>query len=272
MRFLSRASHRSGSAGGPGSLGGAPAGPGRCDRAALPAGEDHGAALLADETGPGCSTQAAPSPVGSEGAPHLFRRPVSRTLLCGTAADRLARSDARRQASRAPHMGAFLSFLEAERPDVVFCTHQRALAAVPAMLAAKKLGIPSAVFSIHGTYLPKGRMAVYADTYIVWSDHMKRELMGFYPDVATERVRVVGTPQFENYFNDSPSGSRKRNSSPDSGLDVSRPVVCFSGNDITSPFDPGVSGGSCLCAPLRAAPGAPADPVPPLTGRHDRPV
>ncbi len=143
----------------------------------------------------------------------------------------------RRQASRAPHMGAFLSFLEAERPDVVFCTHQRALAAVPAMLAAKKLGIPSAVFIYSWDNLPKGRMAVYADTYIVWSDHMKRELMGFYPDVATERVRVVGTPQFENYFNDS-LRVPKEEFFAGLGLDVSRPVVCFSGNDITSPFDP----------------------------------
>lgn len=142
-----------------------------------------------------------------------------------------------RQASRGPHMGAFLSFLKAERPDVLFCTHQRALEAVPAMLAAKKLGIPSAVFIYSWDNLPKGRMAVYADIYVVWSEHMKRELLGFYPDVSPSRVRVVGTPQFENYFNASLRLPREEFFAG-LGLDVKRPLVCFSGNDITSPFDP----------------------------------
>jgi hypothetical protein len=120
---------------------------------------------------------------------------------------------------------------------MVFCTHQRALEAVPAMLAAKALGIRSAVFIYSWDNLPKGRMAVYADTYVVWSEFMKRELLQYYPDVSPGRVDVVGTPQFEDYFNSSLIVPKER-FFEELGLDVRRPVVCFSGNDITSPFDP----------------------------------
>lgn len=142
-----------------------------------------------------------------------------------------------RVAAGAPHTRAFREFLRSYRPDVVFCTHQRAIHAVPAMIAARGLGIPTAVFIYSWDNLPKGRMAVYADTYIVWSDHMKAELLGYYPDVRPERVHVVGTPQFENYFNESLRVPREKFFA-DLGLDTRRPVVCFSGNDITSPFDP----------------------------------
>jgi hypothetical protein len=142
-----------------------------------------------------------------------------------------------KSAYRAPHTNAFLSFLKAERPSMVFCTHQRALEAVPAMLAAKALGVHSAVFIYSWDNLPKGRMAVYADTYVVWSDYMKRELLRYYPDVTPGRVDIVGTPQFEDYFNTSLIVPKERFFGG-LGLDVRRPVVCFSGNDITSPFDP----------------------------------
>jgi hypothetical protein len=142
-----------------------------------------------------------------------------------------------RSAFRAPHTKEFLSFLSAERPGMVFCTHQRALEAVPAMLAAKALGIHTAVFIYSWDNLPKGRMPVYADTYVVWSEHMKRELLRYYPDVTPGRVDIVGTPQFENYFNSSLIVPKER-FFEELGLDIRRPVICFSGNDITSPFDP----------------------------------
>lgn len=142
-----------------------------------------------------------------------------------------------RAAFRAPHTAEFLSFLRAERPGMVFCTHQRALEAVPAMLAARALGIPTAVFIYSWDNLPKGRMPVYADTYVVWSEHMKRDLLRYYPDVTPGRVDIVGTPQFENYFNSSLI-LPKEQFFEELGLDIHRPVICFSGNDITSPFDP----------------------------------
>lgn len=132
----------------------------------------------------------------------------------------------------------FLEFLKFERPDAVFCTHQRSPLAIPAMLAARQLGIPSATFIYSWDNLPKGRMAVHADYFLVWSQHMKDEMRNYYPDVAEERIFVTGTPQFEHYFNSALLEPRleflRRY-----GLDPSRPVVCFSGDDLdTSPYDP----------------------------------
>ena len=141
-------------------------------------------------------------------------------------------------ASRASHMPEFEGFLREVAPDVVFCAHQKALRAVPVMLAARKLEIPNATFIYSWDNLPKARMAVYADQYLVWSAFMRDELLGYYPDVAPQRVKVVGTPQFESYRDESLFETRaafleKLN------LDPSRPVVCFSGDDVlTSPYDP----------------------------------
>jgi hypothetical protein len=67
---------------------------------------------------------------------------------------------------------------------------------------------------------------------------MKNELLSYYPEVSSDCVWVVGTPQFENYFDDSLSLPREEFFQR-IGLDCSRPVVCFSGDDVTtSPYDP----------------------------------
>lgn len=141
-------------------------------------------------------------------------------------------------ASRARYLQPFKELLERERPDVVFCTHQRASSAVPAMLAARSLGIPTATFIYSWDNLPKGRMAVHADHFLVWSDFMKQQLLHYYREVQEQRIQVVGTPQFEHYFNRALVQPRER-FLESLGLDPRRPVVCFSGDDLTtSPYDP----------------------------------
>ena len=141
-------------------------------------------------------------------------------------------------AARASHTRVFETVLAETRPDAVFCGHQKSLRAVPAMIAARRLGIPTATFIYSWDNLPKGRMPVAADRYFVWSDFMRRELLALYPDVSPERVQVVGTPQFESYRDASliePRGGFLGGL----GLDPNRPVVCFSGDDeLTSPHDP----------------------------------
>lgn len=135
-------------------------------------------------------------------------------------------------------LSPFEAFLREERPDVVFCTHQRASRAVPAMLAARRLGIPTATFIYSWDNLPKGRMAVHADHVLVWSDAMKSELLLYYPEMNPRRVHVVGTPQFEPHLDASLARLREEFLGG-LGLDPERPVVCFSGDDeMTSPFDP----------------------------------
>lgn len=141
-------------------------------------------------------------------------------------------------AARSPHTRLFERFVEGLGPDVVFCTHQQAIFAVPAMLAARKLGIPSATFIYSWDNLPKGRMAVYADYFFVWSEFMKNELLSYYPDVTPERIQILGTPQFEPYADKSLIESRE-SFLANLKLDPNRPVVCFSGDDVlASPYDP----------------------------------
>jgi len=141
-------------------------------------------------------------------------------------------------AARAKHMRAFEGFLRELAPDLVFCAHQKALQAVPAMLAARNLEVPSVTFIYSWDNLAKGRMAVYADQYLVWSEFMKKELLSYYPDVSPGRVRIVGTPQFEPYADETLVEPRTKFLGR-LGLDPARPVVCFSGDDfLASPYDP----------------------------------
>ena len=88
-----------------------------------------------------------------------------------------------------------LQTLQKEKPALVFCTNQR-----PASIdrfSAQDLGIPTAAFIFSWDNLPKATMVVETDYYFVWSEHMKKELFFYYPDIKNEQVFVTGTPQFE---------------------------------------------------------------------------
>jgi len=132
----------------------------------------------------------------------------------------------------------YVSKIKSMQPDIVFCSHQRSEIAVPIMLAAHELAIPTCTFIYSWDNLPKGRMAVYADFYFVWSQHMKDEMLKYYPDVEENQIIIVGTPQFEHYFNPDLIEAREK-FLRQLKLDPNRPVICFSGDDLTtSPYDP----------------------------------
>ncbi|MBN3583027.1 hypothetical protein JYB64_11575 [Algoriphagus aestuarii] len=123
-------------------------------------------------------------------------------------------------------------------PDLLFCTHQRVFSVTTTMEAAKSLGIPTAMAIFSWDNLPKGRLPFRADNYFVWSNYMKQELLGYYPEISESQISVTGTPQFDFYFKkelilDKNSFATKY------GLDPSKDWVCFSGCDtVTSPNDP----------------------------------
>ncbi len=125
------------------------------------------------------------------------------------------------------------------KTDVVLCAHQRPLPVLPVVVAAKRLGVPTATFIFSWDNLTtKGRIAAPFDHYFVWSDQMADELLSFYPDVDTERVHVVGSPQFDPYADPSLVWDRER-FVRELGLDADRPVICYSGGDtLTCPEDP----------------------------------
>jgi hypothetical protein len=140
---------------------------------------------------------------------------------------------------RRSEVAHYRELLQHIRPDVMFCTHQRCNVVIAPVLAARELGIPTATFIYSWDNLSsKGRIATPFDHYLVWSDHMRDELLKYYPDVSPNRVHVVGTPQFDPYADPQLHWSREEFFQKIGG-DPSRPLICYSGGDAgNAPVDP----------------------------------
>lgn len=124
------------------------------------------------------------------------------------------------------------------KPDVILCTHQREPNAGIAMLAATDLGIKTVTAIFSWDNLPKGRLPMRAQNYLVWSNYMRSELLKYFPDIKEESIQITGTPQFDFYSNKNLIQSREEFAA-EYGLDPSKRWVCFSGDDsLTSPHDP----------------------------------
>ena len=93
-----------------------------------------------------------------------------------------------------------LEVLKREKPDMIFCTNQRALNAVAPITAAKDLGIPTSCFIFSWDNLPKATKIVETDQYLVWSEYMKDELKSYYPYISETQIKITGSPQFEPHF------------------------------------------------------------------------
>ncbi len=129
------------------------------------------------------------------------------------------------------------SQLQEHKPDLVFCTTQRATQSISALLAAKDLGIPTVAFVYSWDNVPKAMQVVETDYYFVWSNLMKAQVLQYYPFIKEEQIFVTGTPQFEPHFNDSLKQSRE-DFFNEYNLDVSKKYICYSGDDeTTSPLD-----------------------------------
>jgi len=88
------------------------------------------------------------------------------------------------------------------KPDLVYITHQTTSYTLGVSLVAKDLNIPTVCFIYSWDNIVKGNKLVKADYYYVWSDYMKQELLQYYADeVMTDKIFVVGTPQFHHYSN-----------------------------------------------------------------------
>lgn len=127
--------------------------------------------------------------------------------------------------------------LQEIKPDLVFCTTQRATQSIGALLAAQDLGIPTLTFVYSWDNVPKAMQLVETDYYCVWSDLMKQQMQQYYPFVKENQLFVTGTPQFEPHYDEALLETRadffkKHN------LDTAKKYICFSGDDeTTSPLD-----------------------------------
>ncbi len=127
--------------------------------------------------------------------------------------------------------------MEQEKPGIVLLTHQRPLAALEPVLAARELGIPTVGFIFSWDNLPKATINVKTDYYLVWSDYMKEEMKRYYPEIPQENVFVTGTPQFEVHYDKNLLMSRE-DFFKWLDQDPEKKYVLYSGDDIrTSPND-----------------------------------
>lgn len=128
--------------------------------------------------------------------------------------------------------------LKEQQPALVFCTNQRPSSAIAPIIAAKDLGIPTVTFIFSWDNLPKATMVVETDYYFVWSNHMKNELLHYYPYIKKETIFVTGTPQFESHY-DGFRLMEKVQFFEKYNLDTTKKYICYSGDDITTcPDDP----------------------------------
>lgn len=128
--------------------------------------------------------------------------------------------------------------LKKTEPNIVFCSHQRALKAATIFAAATDLGIKTTTVIYSWDNLPKARMALRADNYFVWSEYMKKELNLYYPEIASSQISITGTPQFE-FYDDAKNIITKEVFYQQYNLDPNKKIICFSGDDTkTSPDDP----------------------------------
>jgi hypothetical protein len=138
--------------------------------------------------------------------------------------------------AKGPYANGFYQMLEKAKPDVILCTHQRVPSASLMASVAHSLNIPvvSAIFSWDN--LPKSRITLNADQYIVWSDFMRGEMQAYYPEILDNNIKVTGTPQFECYRKTALHWS-KEEFCQRLGLPVDKKIVLLSGNDLSSPND-----------------------------------
>lgn len=122
-------------------------------------------------------------------------------------------------------------------PDFILNLHQRALISVPIINCAKKRGIPTGTVIFSWDNVPKARLISRYDNYFVWSDLMKNQMTLLYPEINPDTIEVVGTPQFEFYFK-SEFIKEKADFFAEYQLDMSKKTVCFSANDVSSPYEP----------------------------------
>lgn len=137
-----------------------------------------------------------------------------------------------------PFYKDIVDLLLQEKPNHIICTHQRGLKMATIFAAGHDLGIPTSTVIYSWDNLPKARLALRANKYFVWSNHMKTEMSIYYPEIHKDDIIVTGTPQFEFYL-DKKNIIEKRTFFETYNLNENKKTICYSGDDeITSPDDP----------------------------------
>ncbi len=123
---------------------------------------------------------------------------------------------------------------------LTLATKNRASRDLPAVVAAHRLGIPcgTLVQSWDNLTNKAAVMPPWLDRYWTWSQVMSDELLRLYPEIRADRVRVVGSPQFDFHMRADLIEPRPQYFER-SGWDANRPLALIgAGTEIRLPQEP----------------------------------
>ncbi len=122
----------------------------------------------------------------------------------------------------------FNRLFERLKPDLVFNgSHIHGMAGELPTRVAYRMGIPTAGFIFSWDNLTsRSRIMAPYDYWFAWNDHMRGQLLGFYPQVKPQDAFVTGTPQFDFHFKPQFQLSREEVCRR-IGIDPSRPFILY---------------------------------------------
>lgn len=121
-----------------------------------------------------------------------------------------------------------LQLMRRLKPSLVFnASHVHSQVALPAVHAARALGIPTATFIFSWDNLTsQGRIYPPYDYYLVWNDALRDGLLEIYDDLRPEQIFVTSTSQFDFHFRPEFEWSRAEFCAR-VGADPARPIVVY---------------------------------------------
>ncbi len=115
------------------------------------------------------------------------------------------------------------------KPSLVFNASQvHNRVSLPAVHAARELGIPTATFVFSWDNLTsQGRIYPQSDYYLVWNEALRDGLLDIYQSLRPDRIYLTGTPQFDFHFRPEFRWSREEFCAR-VGADPARPIILYS--------------------------------------------
>ncbi|MGB7201861.1 MAG: CDP-glycerol glycerophosphotransferase family protein [Pyrinomonadaceae bacterium] len=113
------------------------------------------------------------------------------------------------------------------RPDIIVSTGPFQFEQPAIFSVAKRMNIPTiAYIPSWDNVSTKNRMVFDYDAYLVWNEQAKRELNEFYPVTRNRSVYVIGSPQFDVFYQERFHISREEFCA-EQNLDADRPIIVY---------------------------------------------
>lgn len=137
------------------------------------------------------------------------------------------------------NLNDYLKLVQEVRPDVFFCLTPYFIEEEFLSRAAMQMNVKTCTAILSFDNLTtRPRIPIIFDKYLLWNAINKNELFRIYPETLKKDVQIVGSPQFDFYFDQDyiwPESIWRANL----GLPLDRPVILFgAGLEIIAPAEP----------------------------------